>query len=220
MFAAIVFETCSRIPVGLPQQVAKSSFAMSLAANKAAVETAMDLKQLGCRSRMLDSYYVQHGHCCLKLSNLWKLRQISQEFHGHFFFALDFFPTKKKCLYTLNQGFDIVTLFSLHFCRNKVTDSSGRDRKLTKFFPGQTQNDRNHWDLLGNFPTRPGEQKKHCNTFQHLSIPIVQTANSTAVWPACHYLSAANITTVQRLLADQKSELGDKACRRGQETPW
>ena len=96
MFAAIVFETCSRIPVGLPQQVAKSSFAMSLAANKAAVETAMDLKQLGCRSRMLDSYYVQHGHCCLKLSNLWKLRQISQEFHGYFFFALDFFPTKKN----------------------------------------------------------------------------------------------------------------------------
>lgn len=46
MFAAIVFETCSRIPVGLPQQAAKSSFAMSLAANKAAVETAMDLKQL------------------------------------------------------------------------------------------------------------------------------------------------------------------------------
>ena len=96
----------------------------------------------------------------------WKLRQISPEFHDTFSLLKGSWFFQPKKLFTLNQGFDIVTLFSLHFCRNKVTDSSGRDRKLTKFFPGQTQNDRNDWDLLGNFPTRPGEQKKHCNTFQ------------------------------------------------------
>lgn len=48
---------------------------------------------------MLDSYYVQHGHCCLKLSNLLEASSNFARIPRIFFLCLkglDFFPIKKN----------------------------------------------------------------------------------------------------------------------------